>query len=454
MFFQLLYIHLYRPFLKYTRTTSPLPSHISPRKFCTQGAASISKLFRVYKRTYGLRQICNIAIYIVHSACTIHLLNLPEKNARRDIVHGIKHLEEMGECWTAARRTLAVLQMCAERWKIELPEEAGMVYTRARMKWGDSLAVNASAPSPQSQNIAQIMREINSQPTQLTDLMAHNVMLQQRQQEQDWSSVVGNSSIPQQFAGISTAMAPSPSGTIDTRRSSSGLSLPPTTAADLARNLHKVRASTYLTQAQQDAWNTHTARMNTATASASSGGGSGGRGSEAAKLFGGVDSLMEETQDWFFKDQNQLAAGFENWGDGDSGALGVDNRGWGTLDLDFFETDGPNGVGRQGNGNGTRGASNVATNENSPAYVNGDLGYGYNGYTMNNTGAGGVDANGNSMGNGYTQQYPGYSKAGVNGGGGATSGGGYAGSSSVKGEYGYKRQHPSRDRSFQDEMYY
>ncbi|KIV93456.1 hypothetical protein PV10_04668 [Exophiala mesophila] len=463
MFFQLLYIHLYRPFLKYTRTTSPLPSHISPRKFCTQGAASISKLFRVYKRTYGLRQICNIAIYIVHSACTIHLLNLPEKNARRDIIHGIKHLEEMGECWTAARRTLAVLQVCAERWKIELPDEAAMIYTRARMKWGDSLAVNANVPSPQSQNIAQIMRVISSQPTQLTDLMARNIMLQQQQQqqqqqrqqqEQDWSNVPGKSAIPQQFAGISSALAPSPSGTVDRRRSSDGLSLPPTTAADLSRNLSKVRASTYLTQAQQDAWNTHTARMKSATASASGSGAAPARGGEAAKLFGGIDSLMEETQDWFFNDQNQLATGFENWGEGDSGDMGGDNRGWGTLDLDFFETDGPNGVNQQGNGNGSHETSNMATNENSPAYINGDMVYGYNGYTMNNTGAAGLDASGNSMGNGYTQQYPGYLKAGANGGGNKNPGGGYGGSSSVKPEYGYKRQHPLEDRAFEDDMYY
>ena len=49
---------------------------------------------RLYKRSHGLRQICNIAVYILHTACTIHLLNLPDKNARRDITHGVKHLEE------------------------------------------------------------------------------------------------------------------------------------------------------------------------------------------------------------------------------------------------------------------------------------------------------------------------------------------------------------------------
>lgn len=76
MFFQLLFIHLFRPFLKYTQETSPLPHTVSPRKLCSQAAQSISKLARLYKRSYGLRQICNIAVYILHAACTIHLLNL------------------------------------------------------------------------------------------------------------------------------------------------------------------------------------------------------------------------------------------------------------------------------------------------------------------------------------------------------------------------------------------
>ncbi|KAI9679219.1 MAG: hypothetical protein M1817_005238 [Caeruleum heppii] len=130
MFFQLLYIHLFRPFLKYNQTTTPLPAHVSPQKLCTQAASSISKLLRLYKRTYGLRQICNIAVYIAHSACTIHLLNLPEKTAKRDISHGIRHLEEIGEGWLCARRTLGILGVLARRWKIDLPEEAAAILAR------------------------------------------------------------------------------------------------------------------------------------------------------------------------------------------------------------------------------------------------------------------------------------------------------------------------------------
>ncbi|KAF3483487.1 nitrogen assimilation transcription factor nirA [Arthroderma uncinatum] len=138
MFFQLLFIHLYRPFLKYTKSTSPLPSHVSPRKLCTQGASVISKLLRLYKRTYGLRQICNIAVYIAHSACTIHLLNLPDKSAKRDIAHGLKHLEEIAESWPCARRTLRILDLLSKKWKVELPDEAVAVIERSRAKFGST----------------------------------------------------------------------------------------------------------------------------------------------------------------------------------------------------------------------------------------------------------------------------------------------------------------------------
>lgn len=149
MFFHLLYIHLFRPFLKYDPSNSPLPSHVSPRKLCTQAAASISKLMRLYKRTYGLRQICNIAVYIVHSACTLHLLNLPEKTAKRDIIHGVKHLEEIAEDWLCARRTLSILSVLARKWSVDLPEEAAQVFTRADAKFGSFST--ADVPSPKQE---------------------------------------------------------------------------------------------------------------------------------------------------------------------------------------------------------------------------------------------------------------------------------------------------------------
>jgi hypothetical protein len=319
MLFQLLFIHLYRPFLKYTRTTSPLPSHVSPRKFCVQAAGAISKLLRLYKRTYGLQQICNIAVYITHSACTIHLLSLPDKNAKRDIIHGVKHLEEIGECWTCARRTLRTLSVSASKWKIELPDEAVATFARTAAKWGtsdlaSSPSTGSSEPSPPSQLNLQSFSNVQSQNP-------HDRPMNVQQ------SPNTHSSMSHLYDGQLPGMAPSPTSTVseDARRSSGGLSLPPQSASDLDRGVNKTRPSylTHLTQAQRDAWDRHQAvRAGSYTHSA---GGSVNTSSNAnaATLFGGVDSLVEESQDWWLKDQSALALGFDNWIDANTDWAGL-----------------------------------------------------------------------------------------------------------------------------------
>lgn len=147
MFYHLQYIHLFRPFLKYSPSASPLPPHVSPRRICTANAGFISKLMRLYKKLYNLRQICNIAVYMLHSACTIHLLNLPEKTAKRDIIHGVKQLEEIAEDWLCARRTLSIISVLARKWNCELPEEAAGVLRRTDEKWGSLVTTDVPSPS-------------------------------------------------------------------------------------------------------------------------------------------------------------------------------------------------------------------------------------------------------------------------------------------------------------------
>jgi hypothetical protein len=358
MFFQLLFIHLYRPFLKYTRTTSPLPSHVSPRKFCTQAAGAISKLLRLYKRTYGLQQICNIAVYITHSACTIHLLNLPDKNAKRDIVHGVKHLEEIGEWWTCARRTLRMLSVSASKWKIELPDEAATTFARTATKWGTSDFASSpsgasSEPSPQSPPNLQ-----SSSNTQSQDPYGRPMNVQQTPNTR--------SSISLPHTGLLPVMAPSPASTVseEARRSSGGLSLPPQSASDLNRGANKIRPSTYLThltQAQRDAWDRHQAvRAGSYTRSTGTSANTSSN-ANAATLFGGVDSLVEESQDWWLKDQSALALGFDNWID-----AGTD---WAGLGLGSTFGIGDNAAGGfSGNGVST---TSALTNANLAGYGNG-----------------------------------------------------------------------------------
>jgi hypothetical protein len=189
MFFQLLYIHLFRPFLRYSQETSPLPANVSPRRLCSQAAQAISKLLRLYKRSHGLRQICNIAVYIAHSACTIHLLNLPDKNAKRDITHGVKHLEEISDSWLCARRTLAILSVLARQWKVDLPEEAAAVFERTDIKfaaWNNDIRTKFPKPShspissPSRQNSVPSIHTIITQGggtgTRSQTVMSPNIM--------------------------------------------------------------------------------------------------------------------------------------------------------------------------------------------------------------------------------------------------------------------------------------
>ncbi|KAA8892931.1 fungal-specific transcription factor domain-containing protein [Sphaerosporella brunnea] len=152
MFHQTLYIHLFRPFLKFSKTT-PL-SHLDPRKACLHAATNISKYLRFYKHRYKLKQICNVAGYFLHTACTIHLLNLPQKTAARDIVQGLQGLEEMGECWPVARRSLVIIDILVRRWQLEIPGEAATILARSRLdakRWGLQDKGRCRSHSPRSE---------------------------------------------------------------------------------------------------------------------------------------------------------------------------------------------------------------------------------------------------------------------------------------------------------------
>ena len=285
MFFQLLYIHLFRPFLKYTQHSSPLPPNVSPRRLCTQAAGMISKLMRLYKRSHGLRQICNIAVYILHTACTIHLLNLPDKNARRDITHGVKHLEEIAEGWLCARRTLGILTVLSRKWKVELPEEAEGVLRRTGEKYGlwgvdsprsPSAKAESMSPSLMSPAHALFPPSGQQQPGQIANYNPLAVT----------SAPIGNAS--------GTAMHRPQSGEQYT-------SLPPASVADMQARLLQTPAAPHTPQQQTPVSRTSIDSNMTPA------------GQSPSALFGGVDQLLRDSQDWWMRDQSQLAMGFEQW---------------------------------------------------------------------------------------------------------------------------------------------
>ena len=314
MFFQLLFIHLFRPFLKYKQATSPLPAHVSPRKFLTHAASMISKLLRLYKRTYGLRQICNIAVYISHSACTVHLLNLPDKNAARDIVHGLKHLEEIGESWLCARRTLGILHVVARRWNIELPDEASKTFLRSEAKFG-TFKDHESSPKPNTHQILppapiphlhppetkpKIEPTFNSNPNSSNGILSNGFFL-------------------------NNAPLASPMPNPDHPSSDGILTLPPRSAAEFNSNSQPHQ---YGMPQMQEMWSQDKKPRQTPV-----------QRSSPTMLVGGADSLVQD-QEWWLRDSNQM---FANWNGMEHEAALHGNAGF---DL---------GTGNMGYGNGTYG---------------------------------------------------------------------------------------------------
>lgn len=300
MFFHLQYIHLFRPFLKYTPAASPLPSHVSPRRICTANAGAMSKLMRLYKKSWNLRQICNIAVYMIHSACTIHLLNLPEKTAKRDIIHGVKHLEEIAEDWPCARRTLSIISVLARKWNVELPEEASAVLQRTDEKYGHYNTSDVPTPrsnntsSPSQQPVAHIptttepesfspINQFSQPPVSQTDLSPSDI-------------IMGSASLAQ----ISGAGPPTQSRAADnvsnmgmTAESLGGRGLP----AGLAQNIYQQQAPqrfTPLNSAQGNALSTSQAGVPAARVS-------------TGQVFQGLD------QDWFLNDGAKWHQNFEAW---------------------------------------------------------------------------------------------------------------------------------------------
>ncbi|KAJ4387173.1 hypothetical protein N0V93_007762 [Gnomoniopsis smithogilvyi] len=298
MFYHLQYIHLFRPFLKYRPSTSPLPPHVSPRRICTANAGFISKLMRLYKKLYNLRQICNIAVYMLHSACTIHLLNLPEKTAKRDIIHGVKHLEEMAEDWPCARRSLSIISVLARKWNCELPEEASAVLKRTDEKYGH--LVTTDVPSPNKAALSP--PSVSSSP-----IMVHNQDLNGK------GSNISHQVDTKMDAGLMTNIGSMPpsmqsleaSANIPTHNASSNtsMSFPPTSSWAMPGIGQPAMPRSYQTYTS----NTQTPQQHTSNIGPAVGG--SGQSSWTPNAQYALDG-----KDWYLKDGVNWQQNFETWG--------------------------------------------------------------------------------------------------------------------------------------------
>lgn len=262
----------------------------------------ISKLLRIYKRTYGLRQICNVAIYIVHSACTIHLLNLPDKGAKRDIISGLKNLEEMSESWPCARRTLRILDISAQKWRVDLPAEASTILERCHVKfgsWGSWDQGQSPSTSDESVKMASFeAASVTSTRGSTPEDTPASVRPIASPLEISVPNVTTNSQLAPPFYPGGQSSTTGPAKTVG--REYYAPSLPPTLPVAPSQDLDmdiQPKSETDDSQGIIPIPEITSVSVDPPQVPA----------------FTGMENLVEESQDWWFKDQNALALGLDNW---------------------------------------------------------------------------------------------------------------------------------------------
>ncbi|KAI9829121.1 MAG: hypothetical protein M1832_000144 [Thelocarpon impressellum] len=123
MYYHMVLLQLFRPFLKVELIHSPL----SPRKICTKAAEDVSSLMHTHRKVYGPRRICLLIMHCLLSSSVVHMLNLPSPSAASLLVQGIHDLSNMTHGHAFAGRCLRILGSLAESWKVDLPQEAAHI---------------------------------------------------------------------------------------------------------------------------------------------------------------------------------------------------------------------------------------------------------------------------------------------------------------------------------------
>lgn len=144
MYYHTVVLHLFRPFLK----VDLLESTVSPRAVCTESAENISILADGYRNLYTLRRTCLLMAHCLLSASTIHLLNISTPSAQRHLTHGLRDLDEMSFMNPFAARCARIVTSLAQKWAIDLPDEASEFGKRASME--------PPSPVPSSEHLVTV----------------------------------------------------------------------------------------------------------------------------------------------------------------------------------------------------------------------------------------------------------------------------------------------------------
>jgi hypothetical protein len=183
-------------------------------------------------------------------------------------VHGCKHLEEISAGWICASRTLAILSLLAKKWQVELPEEAAGVLART-----DRKNVPFARPSDPL---------VDPQQTFL-NLTAAAVKAQQRSEA---APAVTMSPTQQLAQSTGTYSVPAPQMSAAQTQNYPATDVPPQNNST-------------------DQQMTDQARLYQAFEKVPSPG----------EMFGGVEQLIRDSNNWIYRDSEQVATGFDNWDD-------------------------------------------------------------------------------------------------------------------------------------------
>ena len=186
-------------------------------------------------------------------------------------MHGVKHLEEISAGWICASRTLGILSQLAKKWQVELPDEAAAVLARTDRKNG-----TFSRPSDPMVDVQQpVFRNITSAATATSQ------------------------ALKTQPSSVHQPPAPQPRQSTDT-----AYALPPYDTKNLqAQNQPSTSVSPRNSGTEQTMVGQPIPKE------------SYQKDPSPSEMFGGVDQLIRETQDWIYRDSQQVATGFENWDD-------------------------------------------------------------------------------------------------------------------------------------------
>lgn len=183
-------------------------------------------------------------------------------------MHGCKHLEEISAGWICASRTLGILSLLAKKWQVELPEEAAAVLARTDRRNGPFARPSDPMVDPQQQAFL--------------NLTAAAVKAKQD-------------------AETSPAVTMSPTQQL---AQSSGTYTIPAQQMNIMPNQNQFAADTAPQSSSKDQMTDQT-RLYQAYE----------KDPSPSEMFGGVDQLIRDSQDWIYRESQQVATGFENWDD-------------------------------------------------------------------------------------------------------------------------------------------